>query len=499
MMKKLFLLMFGLVQTLLFSQTQNLATLATGKYLGLKSILDNDKNLFGYFALYDLGKTENNKKKNKLEYIIFDKNLNSLSTGNFESDETAIEYYSYINPEKQLVITPSFNAYDYAFDTSFYTPSDFIISLNDYQIKKKDNLQYDGTNLTPVSVSKTNGERKDDNRNLKKTAGYQLTSEVIGLNNNHTLIFEYKYDRPLFKDISLKFFNDKNEKVWDYKFFDQDNKYNSVNFKVVNFDNDILIAKVYKYQKDSVEYNFMVFDLKTGKVISVLPFPYERNLYITLNSVDGAINGKYNTNDKLTSLLRYSGGPLNFYNEGFVKLIYDKSTSQLSFNEIHLLDDVYSSHKDIEELKEPFDSKDIDIKSVSFLKNNDIVAIFQKISRKNNAVSDIIMMQFDPMMKLKNLKVYPTQKNSSYLFSQYLNDKNDMVFFYADTERKNREKKWNLFINTFINGQWKQEVLPMTSENNITIPYMAKEGYILLQEFNEKEKFNKIRLERLNY
>ncbi len=491
--------MFGLIQTFVFSQTQDLATLATGKYLGLKSISDSNKTLFGYFALYDLGKTENNKKKNKLEYIIFDKNLNSLSTGNFESDETAIEYYPYINSEKQLVITPSYSAYDYAFDTSFYTPADYIINLSDYEIKKKDNLQYDGTNLIPTSAPKTNGERKDDNRNLKKTAGYQLTSEIIELNNNQTLIFEYKYDRPLFKDISLKLFNNKNEKLWDYKFFDQDNKYNFVNFKVVNYDNDILIAKINKYQKDYSEYNFIVFDLKTGKIISVLPFPYESNLYVTLNSVDGAINSKYNTNDKLTSLLRYSGGPLNFYNEGFVKLIFDKNTDQLSFNEIHLLDDVYSSHKEIEELKDPFDSKDLDIKSVSFLKNNDMVVVFQKISRKNNTVSDIIMMPLDPMMKLKDLKVYPTQKNSTYLFSQYLNDKNDMVFFYADSERKNREKKWNLFINTFISGQWKQEVLPMTSENNMTIPYMAKEGYILLQEFNEKEKFNKIRLERLNY
>jgi hypothetical protein len=74
-----------------------------------------------------------------------------------------------------------------------------------------------------------------------------------------------------------------------------------------------------------------------------------------------------------------------------------------------------------------------------------------------------------------------------------------MVFFYADTEKKNKEKKWNLFINTFINGQLKQEILPMSSNTNFTIPYIAKEGYILLQEFNEKEKFNKIRLERLNY
>ena len=416
MMKKITLILFGLIQTLIYAQNQDLTALATGEYLGLKSILDNNKNLFGYFALYNLGKTENDKKKNKLEYIIFDKNLNSLSSGKFESDETAIEYYPYINSAKELVITPSYSAYDFVYDRSFYTPADFIINLNDYRIKKKDNLQYDGTNLIPTPIAKTNGEVKEDNRNLKKSSRYKLTSQIVNLNNNQSLIFEYKYERPFHKDISLKFFNEKYQKLWDYKFFDQDHKNNFVYFKIVNYDNDVLITKVIKYQKDASEYNFMVFDLKTGKVLSTVPFPYENNLYITLNSIEGAIDNQYNTNDRLTSLLRYSGSSLNFYNEGFVKLIYDKNTNQLSFNEVHLFNDVYSTHKDIEELKEPFDSKDLDIKSVSFLKNNDIIAVFQKINRRNNTVSDIITMNFDSTMKLKNLKVYPTQKNSTYLF-----------------------------------------------------------------------------------
>ncbi|CAI8840388.1 hypothetical protein [Chryseobacterium sp. IT-36CA2] len=495
-MKKITCLMLGLFYGLFHSQTQDLATIAQGKYLGLQSISDNEKNLFGYMALYDLGKTENDKKKNKLEYFLFDKNLNSLSTGNFESDETAVEYYPYLNSKKQLIITPSFKLHDYAFDNSFYVPSDFIIDLHDYQIKKKDKLEYDGTNLTSISSSKTNRELKDDNKDLKKEKGYKLYSEIVELDNGQTVISEFKDAKNGFKDIKVSLFSKDHQKLWEYPFFDKDHKNNSVKFKIANYDDDVLIAKIFKYQEGDPEYYFMVFDMKTGKVLNQLPFPYETHLYISLNSVDGIINSKYNTDKTLTSLLKYSGSSSNI--EGFVKLTYDKTRNQLSFNETNFQDH-YKDHKDIEELKEPFDSKDLDIKSVNFLQNNDVFVILQKINRRNNDVSDLVVMDYDPDMNLRNIKTYPSQKNSTYLFSQYLNDKKDIAFFYANTEKKNKEKKWSLYINTFINGQFKQEVLPMSSENNFVIPYNAKEGYILLQELNEKEKYNKIRLERLNY
>jgi hypothetical protein len=52
----------------------------------------------------------------------------------------------------------------------------------------------------------------------------------------------------------------------------------------------------------------------------------------------------------------------------------------------------------------------------------------------------------------------------------------------------NQRKKWNLFINTIIDGKFKQEVIPISEKDNYVVtPYVAKEGYILLREFNEKE------------
>ncbi len=51
-----------------------------------------------------------------------------------------------------------------------------------------------------------------------------------------------------------------------------------------------------------------------------------------------------------------------------------------------------------------------------------------------------------------------------------------------------------------IDGKFKQEIIPISEKDNYQVmPYVAKEGYILLREYNNKDKYNKIRLEKLNY
>ncbi len=87
--------------------------------------------------------------------------------------------------------------------------------------------------------------------------------------------------------------------------------------------------------------------------------------------------------------------------------------------------------------------------------------------------------------------------------SQYLNEDNDVVFFYRDFQKddETKDKNWILFINTLINGKFNQEQVKISSKDDkfFILPYVAKEGYILLREFNKKDKYNQIRLEKLNY
>ena len=78
-----------------------------------------------------------------------------------------------------------------------------------------------------------------------------------------------------------------------------------------------------------------------------------------------------------------------------------------------------------------------------------------------------------------------------------------MVFFYKDylKDDETKDKNWNLYINTIINGKFSQEQVQISSKEDkyFIYPYIAKEGYILLNEFNKKDKYNQIRLEKLNY
>ncbi|MBK8826883.1 MAG: hypothetical protein IPO26_09270 [Saprospiraceae bacterium] len=128
---------------------------------------------------------------------------------------------------------------------------------------------------------------------------------------------------------------------------------------------------------------------------------------------------------------------------------------------------------------------------------------FQGYSQKND---DLVFVITDADFKIKNVKIMYKEKSvysaSDYLFGQYLHDGKDFAFFYQDFKKgteADEDENWVLFINTWIDGQLNEEQLKITSEKNAIYPYIAKEGYILLREYNEKAKYNQIRLEKLNF
>jgi len=96
-----------------------------------------------------------------------------------------------------------------------------------------------------------------------------------------------------------------------------------------------------------------------------------------------------------------------------------------------------------------------------------------------------------------------TYKNETdYLFSQTLKKNNGVVFFHSNTmkDAKTHKKNDMLGINSIINGKLTQELIPLYQKKKYTItPMPAKEGYIMLREYNEKDDYNQIRLEKLNF
>jgi hypothetical protein len=144
------------------------------------------------------------------------------------------------------------------------------------------------------------------------------------------------------------------------------------------------------------------------------------------------------------------------------------------------------------------------------MKDGSISILFEKYKPSDGysrqKTTDMVYAYTDKDFKVQGARLLEKQKshwqNSDYLFSQYLNDGKDVVFFYRDLQKDavTREKNWNLFINTLIDGKFNQQVIPISSPKNyIIFPYVAKQGYIMLQEYNKEARYNQIRLERLNY
>lgn len=119
--------------------------------------------------------------------------------------------------------------------------------------------------------------------------------------------------------------------------------------------------------------------------------------------------------------------------------------------------------------------------------------------------TDLVYFSTNKDFKLTEVKIFEKEKtkgsySSDYLFSQYINDGKDVAFFYRDYQKDDEgDKNWNLFINTIKDGVFSQEKIKISSKENSIIPYIAKEGYILLREYNKKAEYNGIRLEKLNY
>jgi hypothetical protein len=135
--------------------------------------------------------------------------------------------------------------------------------------------------------------------------------------------------------------------------------------------------------------------------------------------------------------------------------------------------------------------------------------MFEKIKYGNNGRSvatDLILFKTDINFVINEVKIFEKAKSvnesSDYLFSQYLNNDKDLVFFYRDYEKDDgaSKKNWNLYINTIKNGVFNQEKIVISSKKDFfIIPSLAKEGYVLLREYNKDYKHNEVRLERLNY
>lgn len=124
-------------------------------------------------------------------------------------------------------------------------------------------------------------------------------------------------------------------------------------------------------------------------------------------------------------------------------------------------------------------------------------------------ISDFVLFHLKPDFTpgdINTIKKEVSYYSGNFLFSQYIKDGTGAVFFFYDVVKDQNGSVFNtnqnifLGINTIINGKLTEEKIQLTAKKKYSIyPHPAKEGYIMLNEYNEKDKYNQVRLEKLNY
>jgi len=510
-MKKITLFLFGLIHTLAYSQTQDLTALASGEHTGMNALFDDKDNLYGYVSLYSYGKSGDKTKK--FEYVLLDKNLNPVANKEFEGDITAGSYAGYVDSKGQIILRPSSIDYSLVKNRDLFTPVSMVIDPKANTITRKIYYDYleDGS-FKEINQPKNWKEQRKENREEKKEKGYNYVSAVGELKEGGYFAVEYKdFGRYINNNSLMKFSPDKKE-IWRYRYNTNGDKKNFSALSVLEKDEKYMYCVMKTVDHDKKTFNLLVIDMQTGKEASKTPITGLAD--DTIDNIDSFYSGYRKLDNDKTFDDKIIVVGKNFTpslsSVGFSRLIINKSNFSIDTKSISYEPNIAAFLPKINATGFVENGYFLQTKDMYFMNDGSVGILAEKFKPASDytasKTTDLVYMYTDKDFKVKEVKVFEKEKtkwfNNDYLFSQYLNGGKDVVFFFRDYQKDEvtKQKKWNLFINTVIDGKFKQEVVPISEKDNyIVTPYIAKEGYILLREYNEKEKFNKIRLERLNY
>lgn len=504
MKKQLLVILLFVIQQITFSQSQDLISLAKGNYMGFNAVYDNNKDLFGYVSIYGYGKS--GEKTKKFEYVILDKNLNPVANKEFQGDITTGDYYAYMDFTGKIILRPTSIDYNIVKTRDLFTPSSMVIDLKTNTIQKKIYYDYDGKNFIELTEPKNWKQARKDYKEEKKEKGYNHISGVYEIKEGGYLVIEMNDYGDYVNNNSLIRFNENKEEIWRYKYNTSGDKKSKEFLRIIEKDENNIYTFLEKSFKKNKEFYLVIIDIKTGKekYSNKITDPNPEVLEQIL-SLDNLDNSK-TFDDKIVLLGKNIKG---IYSKGFVRMIINKTNFSIDTKYLNYENGLDAHIAKLDANGGVEGSYFLIPKDLFFLKNGSIGILMEKYKPAGqysaSKTTDLVYVFTDKDFKISGVTIFDKEKtkwfHSDYLFSQYLNKGNDVVFFYRDNQKdeQTKEKNWNLFINTLIDGKFNQEQIPISSKENIIYPYIAKEGYILMQEYNEKAKYNKIRLEKLNY
>ncbi len=508
-MRKLFSFFFLIFAVNTFAQTQDLIALAKGDYLGMNALFDEKGSLFGYISLYNYGKS--GEKTKKFEYVVLDKNLNPFANKTFDGDITAGDYTGYINFDGKILLSPSRLDVTLIKKSDLFTPSSMVIDLKDNSIKKRVTYDYEHGKFTEILQNDSWKENRKEARAEKKRDGFNYNSYVVEIKEGGFLVLEYDDYGSYEKNNRVLRYDEDKKELWKYDYNLNGSTTQSQVLRLLDKNEDYFYGLLREKNKRTIIHYLVVIDMKTGKEIHKKEIPDPEDVIKnTLNFRTfsyGVLDNDKHFDDKIVIVGRKSND-INY--TGLTRLLINKKTFEAEVKILSYKGDFKKFIPEIDAFGRVEKNFLLDPRDIFFLRDGSVGILFEKYKAASDynaqKTTDMVYVYTDKDFNIVGSKVFEKEKsrwqNADYLFSQNLNNDSDLVFFYRDFQKdsETKERNWNLFINTYIGGKFNQEMIPISSkENFVIIPYVAKDGYILLQEFNAKAKYNQIRLERLNY
>lgn len=493
---KLFLFT-ALFTVLCKAQIANISEMASGSMELFSPILEADNSIYGYFSLYRLEKI--NKEEERFEYVFLDKNLNKVANGEFiEIDYKGFNSKFYY-PEKvgnKLIISHLYIDKNY-YNADFVFVTNRILDLSTNEISAP--FYYEGNEF----VEGTRVQKK-----LKSTLKKIKTFEYpLAFNTGFFLVEKVKKDHKALRNVAtLRAFDISKKSKWEYEYNPLSEK---LYYSISLLDKDCIVMTVDNVKTYSKTLHFV--NPESGELM----FTYE------LENKNSEYNHQYDIEildneivivGKFCPYNRYVGYQAEDA-RGMYRIVLSKQGEELSKkynNWTDLPSDIIQINKRGKMLDDGyklyarqffvFEDGSISILTEKY-KDSKYYVLFNSTPKS----TDFVILNFDKDFNLVSKEVIEKDKNnwgnSDYLYSQRIKDGKGVVFFYRDykTDVESKEKNWVLGIVSIIEGKMMHEQIPMSSEDHFIAPYMAKEGYILLREFNKDKDYDQIRLERLNY
>ncbi len=509
-MKKTCLLLFLIASLLGNAQINDIAKLSTGKFKGFKSVYDHKQNLFGYFVMFDKG--FNSKKTRKFEIVLMDKNLNKMLSNEWEASEYTLNYRGLVNHKNELVLFPEIDPWlNLLTYNKTEVPKAIKINLKTNTLSDYEENCFGLNGFEKCPENQTYGSLKNDTKTERKSQGFNHHSNLVELADSTFLVYEYKEYKKTIRDNRYIKFDKNKQEVWKYEYNKFDEKSKKLQFsRLLQANEDYLLIIVYSKNGRKEEGKKLIkICMKTGKKL------LEFNLDQINNQEALTLNRYYNSFFYVDAEKTFNGKTvmvgklLDKSNEqiGFYRLVVDQD-HKVTVNKAYYTD----FSKDLKVNKKGYFPLKyfMAVRDMYFTNDGSVGILFEKFKIAENffkgyipKTTDLIYVNFNKDFKITSQQVLSKNKSkneaSNYLFSQYLNNGNDVVFFYYDKVKdEDNQKVLKLYINKIIEGKYTQENINLSSKDNFIYPYVAKEGYILLNEMNKNEVYNQIRLERIN-